>query len=154
MLDPSRRLDVTRGVFTDGAAPTLVVCAAGTSGGDRVGDAEVLEVPAGPHGLDLAVLIATLRRRGCERIMIEGGGITVSRFLDAGLLDRLHVAVAPIIIGAGRPGLELPSAASMSDARRARHRIYRMGEDVLFDIEPAQSPEGSGDAARALTRIR
>jgi diaminohydroxyphosphoribosylaminopyrimidine deaminase/5-amino-6-(5-phosphoribosylamino)uracil reductase len=155
VLDPSQRLEATHGVFCDGAAPTLVVRAAGKRQAERLGDAEVLEVPSGPGGLDLAALLAALRVRGCHRIMVEGGGVTVSRFLDAGLLDRLHIAVAPVIIGDGRPGLRLPAAASMSDARRAQHRIYRMGEDVLFDIEPARPPEPMpDDEARRLDRIR
>ena len=40
--------------------------------------------------------------------MIEGGAETVSRFLAAGCLDRLHVTVAPTIIGSGRAGFVLP----------------------------------------------
>ena len=36
-------------------------------------------------------------------MFVEGGGVTVSSFLEAGLLDRLHIAVAPLLIGEGRP---------------------------------------------------
>ena len=32
------------------------------------------------------------------KVLVEGGGVTVSRFLQAGLLDRLHVTVAPLLI--------------------------------------------------------
>ena len=34
-----------------------------------------------------------------NRILIEGGPATVARFLEARCLDRLHVVVAPIILG-------------------------------------------------------
>ena len=55
--------------------------------------------------IDLPALLVTLARRGLRRIFVEGGGITVSRFLVAGLLDRLHVTIAPLLIGGARaPG--------------------------------------------------
>ena len=50
-------------------------------------------------------ILAALAERGLRRILIEGGADTVSRFLAAGCLDRLHVMVAPIILGAGRAEL-------------------------------------------------
>jgi len=43
-------------------------------------------------------IVRLLRARGCHRIFIEGGGVTVSLFLEANLLDRLQVAIAPLII--------------------------------------------------------
>ena len=36
------------------------------------------------------------------RVFVEGGGVTVSRFLEADLLDRLQIAIAPVLIGEGR----------------------------------------------------
>jgi riboflavin biosynthesis pyrimidine reductase len=66
-------------------------------------------------------------------LFIEGGGVTVSAFLEAGLLDRLHIAIAPLIIGSGRPGITLPVIKDLSQGLRPGHRRYEMGEDVLFD---------------------
>jgi riboflavin-specific deaminase-like protein len=156
VLDPQRRLDPQLGVFTDGAAPTIVVCAPGATRMAQVGAAEVLELEHNAGGFDLTHLIAALRERGCRRLMVEGGGITVSRFLAAGLLDRLHVAISPVIIGGGRRGLQLPAAQSMQDARRPAVRLYRMGEDVLFDCVPAEwhPPHGRDSIAADETPIR
>ena len=50
--------------------------------------------------VELSAVIGLLRQRGCYRIFVEGGGVTVSKFLEANLLDRLQVAVAPLIIQA------------------------------------------------------
>ena len=55
------------------------------------------------EGLDIAAVLAALAARGLRRILVEGGGITVSRFLAAGALDRLHVTIAPLLIGSGIP---------------------------------------------------
>ncbi len=119
VLDPYGRLPRARRVFTDGAAPTLVVRAAdahdATAG--HFGQAEIVAVPMKDSRLDLPALLEVLRARGLHVLFVEGGGVTVSAFLHAGLLDRLQVAVAPLIIGDGRPGVRLPVAGSRAAAR-------------------------------------
>ena len=70
-----------------------------------------------------------------RRVLVEGGGITVSRFLQAGLLDRLHVTVAPLLIGSGRAALTLPAIETLAQALRPRCRHFHLGEDVLFDLD-------------------
>ena len=80
-------------------------------------------------------MLAALRDRGCRRFLIEGGGVTVSRFLDAGAVDRLHVAVAPLLIGSGRPAFTLAPIATLEQAIRPACRVFRLGDDVLFDLD-------------------
>lgn len=48
--------------------------------------------------------------------MIEGGGLTAASFLVAGLVDRLLIYRAPILIGGGRPCIGDLSLASLADA--------------------------------------
>lgn len=136
VLDPDGRLPPERKVFDDGAARTLVVrsATAGRSGGS--GGEEALTLPStGARGFEPAELVAALRNRGLERVLVEGGGVTVSRFLEAGALDRLHVTVAPLLIGSGRPGIALDPVQTLADALRPSCRHFRLGEDVLFDLD-------------------
>jgi diaminohydroxyphosphoribosylaminopyrimidine deaminase / 5-amino-6-(5-phosphoribosylamino)uracil reductase len=152
ILDPQRRLSVNHQVFSDALAPTLLICDAQHLGGAQsFGRAEVVGIPSIAGQLALDVLLNTLRERGLYSVFIEGGGNTVSRFLQAGLLDRLQIAVAPLITGAGRPGLQLPPRQQLSDALRPAHRIFRMGADVLFDCDLRAEPAGAN--ASVLTRI-
>jgi riboflavin biosynthesis pyrimidine reductase len=44
-------------------------------------------------------LLADLAERGIERLLIEGGTAVHTAFLTAGLVDELHVVVAPIFVG-------------------------------------------------------
>ncbi len=136
VLDTRRRLSIGYTLFTDGQAPTLLCCAEseGAAGGMH-GEAEVLPLPAAGEGLDPAAVLAALRARGLRRILVEGGGVTVSRFLAAGLLERLHLGVAPLIIGSGRPGLTLPEIGHLEEAQRPRVRAYPMPPDTLFDCD-------------------
>jgi diaminohydroxyphosphoribosylaminopyrimidine deaminase/5-amino-6-(5-phosphoribosylamino)uracil reductase len=132
VLDPGRRLPATHGLFRDGAAPTILVVA--EDGPPSHGQAEVLRVPRGPDGLDLAALLRALAARGLARIFVEGGGHTVSGFLAAGLLDRLHVTVAPVILGSGIPAFTLPEAARIADGLRFGWTVWPLGQDILCDV--------------------
>jgi diaminohydroxyphosphoribosylaminopyrimidine deaminase / 5-amino-6-(5-phosphoribosylamino)uracil reductase len=134
VLDPTRRLGPDHKVFQDGVAPTLLVCRADRARpGERVGHAEVLGVASDGEGVAPADVLAALGARGLGFVFIEGGGVTVSRFLAAGALDRLQVTVAPMIIGSGRPALALPEITTLDVALRPPTRVVRLGGDVLFD---------------------
>lgn len=94
-------------------------------------DAGRIEAPA---------IVQALAARGLRRVLVEGGACTIASFLEAGCLDRLHVAIAPLIIGAGPTGLALPPVSSLSQARRPRTTSYDLGGDVVFDCELREAP--------------
>ena len=79
--------------------------------------------------------MAALAARGLHVLFVEGGGITVSRFFTAGALDRLHLVVAPVLIGNGRRGLQAPAHAAMADCPRPKARTLALGPDMLWDLE-------------------
>ena len=118
ILDPRRRLAAAHGLFHDRAAPTLLVCAEERVDMPAPGQAELIGVPVQGSGLNLRELVRRLRERGLFGLFIEGGGLTVSAFLEQGLLDRLQITIAPLIIGSGRPGLTLPPIRDLSHGLR------------------------------------
>jgi riboflavin biosynthesis pyrimidine reductase len=67
--------------------------------------------------------------------LIEGGADTLSRFLAAGCLDRLHVVVAPIILGSGRASFILPEIERADQALRTPMRAHRLDDELLFDCD-------------------
>lgn len=133
ILDTDRRLDARYRVFRDGPE-TLLLCAPDAPGEDRVGNAAVLRLPRAGKGLAIAAVLAALAARGLRRVFVEGGGITVSRFLAAGALDRLHVTIAPLLIGSGIPAFTLPEVATLTDVLRFDWSVHRVGGDLLVDI--------------------
>ena len=158
VLDPTRRLAEHYKVFNDESAQTLYVCAKSLvgSGETHVGHASIVALADGPDGVDAAEVLQHLRGRGCHRIFVEGGGVTVSMFLEANLLDRLQIAIAPLLIGDGRPAIRLPARTALSDCHRPRYRVFRMGADVLFDCEIG--PDGNDaivqhDPRPPITRV-
>ena len=151
VLDPEARLGLDYQLFRDGAAPTLLCRMAGCSG-VMPARAEVMEMPVSGNLPDLGKLVEALAERGLRRLFVEGGGVTVSDFLEQGLLDRLQIAVAPLIIGRGRTGVSLPACDAMEQALRPPKRLYQMGEDVLydFDLSPAAAAKSVHGGIRRL----
>lgn len=134
VIDPDRRLGGAYQVFTDGEVPTLLMCAADrANGADRLGEAELVGLPRAGDWLDCDALIEGLVARGVGSALVEGGGVTVSRFLRAGVLSILQVTVSPVIIGSGRPGIVLPAVETLDQALRPPTRRFPLGEDTLFE---------------------
>jgi dihydrofolate reductase len=70
---------------------------------------------------------------GDKDVRIGGGASTIRQYLAAGLIDELHVAVSPVILGKGEPlfaGLDLPAIGYVVDrsvaGERATHMFLRL----------------------------
>ena len=124
---PRDGLDPTHRVFTDGEAPTWVIT--GEAGQPPPAD-RVFRPPVG----DPPAILDTLAEAGLQRLLIEGGARTVSAWLAAGLIDVLYLTVAPIIIGAGPMGLQLPAIDHMDQALRPQVQTFPLGRDRLYRL--------------------
>lgn len=135
VIDSERRLSADYALFRDGDAPTILICASDRLNGDPThGQAELVGLPrCEGGGLSPRELRAVLAGRGLRSLFIEGGGVTISRFLQANCLDRLQITVAPMIIGSGRPGITLPEIGSLKDGLRPATRRFDLGDDVMFE---------------------
>ncbi len=133
VIDPAGRAPGTARCFgADGAARYVVICcdAAPARG------VQPIVVHRGEQGICPKEIVRRLFSLGLRRILIEGGSNTISRFMDAGVVDRLHVLVAPIILGSGRNGLDLAPIVSVAQARRPAARVHVFPDgDVLFDCD-------------------
>ncbi len=101
--------------------------------------AEVLPMPLAGDHVDLRALLEELGGRDIVALLVEGGGVLLGGFFDAGLVDKVHAIVAPVIVGAA----DAPSAVAgegayrMADALRLREvTVERLGEDILVTGYP------------------
>jgi len=134
VIDPSGRLPATARLLAEDGIRRIVVTRAETENRLPAGVEQVaLPCPRGQLAPD-AILVA-LAQRGFRRFLIEGGADTVSRFLAAGCLDRLHIVIAPIILGAGRTSVSLAPIARVEEAMRVPMQIHKLGEEVLLDCD-------------------
>lgn len=145
VIDPRGRLPAGLAMLADGAAPVLVITAPGRA------------VPRGAEAIEIApradgvipprAILEALAARGLWRILVEGGADTLARFLEAGLVDELHLMVAPIVLGSGKTGINLRPIARLEEALRPRVRTMRFADgDLLWlcDLRHAAEhvPEG------------
>lgn len=137
-IDPDGRLAATHAIFRDLGPGCLRFVRPDVPDLPGVPSVQIDETEGGAF---CRRLIETLHRRGCGRILIEGGGDTVSRFMRAEVVDRLHLTVAPIIIGDGRRGLSYPPIDTLADAVRPASRATIVGRDVMFDLDLRRSAD-------------
>lgn len=140
VIDPSGRLPADPVCMRTNGAPRFVVRAVKAALPDG---AEEILIPREDGRLDPHKVIESLFARGLRRILIEGGATTISTFLQAGAVDRLHVMVAPMILGSGKSGLDLVPIAGLDQALRPRTIVHVLsGGDVLFDCDLRAASEG------------
>ncbi len=113
----------------------------------RAQGADITTLPGDADGrLNLAVLTTELGSCGVMSLLVEGGAMVHGAFLSAGLVDRVTVYVAPLLIGgADAPGpVGGVGVSRLSEAiHPAALRIERLGDDVKLtaDLAVAEWPD-------------
>ena len=152
VLDSGGRIGPEAHVLND-VAKTLVATTARSSETWRATieatGAEVLVLPAddGTGRVGLPALLAHLGKRDVLTLLIEGGGVVHGSFFDAGLVDKVHAVLAPIVIGAVEAATAVAGlgALRMADAVRLRDiTVERLGEDVLVTGYPVWPEQAQG----------
>jgi dihydrofolate reductase len=92
----------------------------------------MIEQMAGPPATVVAALAAT----GAHHLYIDGG-ITIQRFLEAGLIDRLIVTRVPVLIGEG-----IPLFGRLPHDIQLRHVMTRSYSSGLVQSEYAIATSG------------
>jgi riboflavin-specific deaminase-like protein len=127
-LDPESRF------FSTGTEPKLVYTTSESAVAlaGRLGEAAtVIDTGETVH---LPSMLSDLTFRGIRRLMVEGGGSVHTRFLTEGLVDELHLAVAPFFVGdPSAPRFVHPGVFPQSPARPMRLvETTRIGDVALF----------------------
>jgi diaminohydroxyphosphoribosylaminopyrimidine deaminase/5-amino-6-(5-phosphoribosylamino)uracil reductase len=148
VVDPKGRLAPSARVFTCDGVRRLLITTKGMAPA-MPSEVEVVALPATDGRIPPPAILAALAERGFRRILIEGGAETVSRFLAAGCLDRLHVTVAPMILGSGRPGFVLPPVERADQAMRVPMRVHQLDDEVLFDCDLSAQRVPVGQAKKS-----
>jgi diaminohydroxyphosphoribosylaminopyrimidine deaminase/5-amino-6-(5-phosphoribosylamino)uracil reductase len=98
------------------------------------------EAPEGWRALPAPQAVTAMD--GVQYLFVEGGAVTATAFLAAGLVDRLLIYRAPILIG-GRPALGDFGLASLAGAHGKWHLRERrpLGSDTL-EVYVTRNPTG------------
>jgi diaminohydroxyphosphoribosylaminopyrimidine deaminase/5-amino-6-(5-phosphoribosylamino)uracil reductase len=127
----------------DRSAPTLICVGPDADPAPlRARGADVAVLPPGDGaGLDLDAVLAQLWSREIRSVLVEGGAGVLSAFLRARRFDRLHVHVAPLVLGStAAPAFHAGPGTLADAARLCLERLERAGDDVLITYQPAAPP--------------
>lgn len=133
VVDCNGRIPSDAKMLHDGGTPVLVIQADDISRSPI--SCDIIRLPRRGEGLHPQDILDALSNRSLTSVLVEGGARTIARFLDADLVDRLHVSVAPIIIGSGPMGISLAPVDRLADARRPNVTVYDIGTDIVFDCD-------------------
>lgn len=100
-------------------------------------------VALGPRINDFGSILDDLGNRGIGRLMVEGGSQIHTAFLSQGLVDEIHLVVAPLVVGqAAAPRFLGPADYPGGPTRRMRLLDARtIGDVVLMRYAPKVEAE-------------
>lgn len=134
IIDPNGRALAESVLFADGGPSVFILTDKNIN--HPLADRATIVGMDVDHGrmspLDITTRLSEL---GFARLLIEGGSRTISAFMDAGCLDRLHLIVAPVLMGGGKAGLTLSGFAAIDQALKPQVTLYSLGCDVLYDCD-------------------
>jgi diaminohydroxyphosphoribosylaminopyrimidine deaminase/5-amino-6-(5-phosphoribosylamino)uracil reductase len=152
VLDPNLRIPMqARLISTARAAPTIIVTTEKLATEPRARDfsalgVEVVGVPVEDRQLSLRALLDELGARGMSNLLVEGGGDTIGRFIEANQADEALVFVSPILIGGqGAPGpIGGSGSERVADAcKPVRMQRRRVDVDTLYRLQLKPLPQSS-----------
>jgi len=146
VLDPTLRSPTSLAMFApEEVSHTAIACFA-EADPERAREFEargvrLLRLAVAEGRLELRELLAQLYAEGVMEVLVEGGGETARAFLEAGVADRVHLFLAPKLLG-GRdavPMLGGVSPATMDEALPlADFEVERVGPDLYVTGLPAR----------------
>jgi diaminohydroxyphosphoribosylaminopyrimidine deaminase / 5-amino-6-(5-phosphoribosylamino)uracil reductase len=135
VIDPRGRMPISAKLLRDDGARRIIITAHDTSV-SVASDVEIIRLRRGVDGrLSPHEIKSALGDVGLRRLLLEGGSHTISGFVAAGAMDRLHMLVAPMIVGSGQAGLALPPINLIDEALRPPTMAHLVGNEVIFDCD-------------------
>jgi riboflavin-specific deaminase-like protein len=131
VIDPTLRLRADRQIFTDDTTPTIVIHRCGSVADWHRDHVERIAIASLERDIAVTEILRVLRDRGARSILVEGGSATITRFLAADAVSRLHLVVSPTLRSDGPNAIRLPRG----DVLHAASRRFALGREQLFDLE-------------------
>jgi diaminohydroxyphosphoribosylaminopyrimidine deaminase/5-amino-6-(5-phosphoribosylamino)uracil reductase len=147
VLDTHARTPADARLIATGTPARALVMTGAEASRDRVAaltaaGAAVLPVVVRDGHVDLRAVLDALAAREVRAVLVEGGGEVHGAFLDAGLVDRVAVFIAPRLLG-GRGAISAIQGVG-SPLKSALHlsalEVIHVGDDVLIEADVRRGP--------------
>ena len=156
VLDSTLRTPPTARLF-DAEAPVVLVAAPDADAARaerlRAVGARFVPIARTERGVDVRRMLEVLFALELRSILVEGGARVITSFLQAGVVDRAIVSVAPIVLGRGIEAVEDLGNTQISEALRLQERVVRqVGEDVVIAGTPVLGRSNGGGSGQRVLR--
>jgi diaminohydroxyphosphoribosylaminopyrimidine deaminase/5-amino-6-(5-phosphoribosylamino)uracil reductase len=142
VLDARARTPVAAQVITAGTPGRAVIATSTDAPAERVNrlvqaGASVVRLPSRDGKVQVKALLEDLFAREVRSVLVEGGAEVHGSFLDAGLVDRVAIFVAPLLLGGrGAPGVVGGAGRALRDVvKLGPLTIRNMGQDILIEAD-------------------
>jgi diaminohydroxyphosphoribosylaminopyrimidine deaminase / 5-amino-6-(5-phosphoribosylamino)uracil reductase len=127
-------------VTTATEIPTIVFTKTGNEDkADRLRECGVQVVETDTGSRDLSAVLAELKSRDIQSILVEGGTAVAGAFVDARLVDKVTFIAAPLIIGGSEAPVAIGGrgAGNLNEALRLRDvTVSGSGSDLVISGYP------------------
>ena len=98
----------------------------------------LLLLPARKGRIEAGAFLDALGREGVTSLLAEGGGETAGWLIEAGVVDRYVVFIAPLLLGEGIRSVAGFAARRLKEGRRlVITKAVKAGGDIMVVAEPA-----------------
>lgn len=78
-------------------------------------------------------LLEVLKQKGIHSVLVEGGPLTIRRFIEDKMLSRIEFHIAPMLFGSGKNGIELQEIHDLDEAIRLNNpKYYNIGNAIMI----------------------
>ena len=161
ILDSSLRTPVSAKVLNDDGVSVLICTTEAGLRSDRASalreaGAELVGCGEGVR-VDLDLALHALLERQIVDVFVEGGATIHGALMDAGIVDRYLVYVAPKVFG-GAGAAPVARGLGVADPKEAPQlapfQVHRLGDDLLLETRPKDGPLSRGLSMLAVARAR
>jgi diaminohydroxyphosphoribosylaminopyrimidine deaminase/5-amino-6-(5-phosphoribosylamino)uracil reductase len=147
VLDTAARTPVDARLIGAGTPARALIAVGENAAAERVErlaatGATVLRLPTADGRVDPGAVLAALAAREVRAVLLEGGGDVHGSFVDAGLVDRVAIFAAPLLLGGreaavvvGGRGRRLKEGLRLDDVT-----VRALGTDVLIEADVRREP--------------
>lgn len=103
-------------------------------------NAQVIRLPADERGqVDLTQLMHWLGLQQINEVHVEAGAVLNGALWQAGLVDAMVNYIAPVVLGSGRPLMQMPELQDLTEATRMEMvASQQIGSDVRLQMRQPQ----------------
>ncbi|NVK41832.1 MAG: bifunctional diaminohydroxyphosphoribosylaminopyrimidine deaminase/5-amino-6-(5-phosphoribosylamino)uracil reductase RibD [Oceanospirillaceae bacterium] len=139
VLDSQLRMPADARILRQAGRTLIVTCSDNDSRAAalREAGADILRLPAVDGRVDLRAVLHWLGAEQCNELLVETGATLAGAFAAAGLVDELHLYMAPKLLGSsGRPLLALPLDTMAQQIALELVEMRQLGDDIRLTLRP------------------